>query len=164
MQKTARQARTTPRQRCGSILLECLLALALLVAAGVTVLGAMDRATSAAARMADEKDAADIAASAMSQIECGVLSIESVQGHSSKWRTGVHERAEWYVGVESEPTEFTGLTLVTLRVYRGSPGTTGSGEIPVATLQQYVRLSSQSAGPMKIRGGSGEQSSRRDLP
>ena len=54
----------SPVRRAGAMLLECLLALALLVAAGVTVLAWLDRAAESVGRRTQEVAAMQVAAAA----------------------------------------------------------------------------------------------------
>jgi hypothetical protein len=124
--------------RSGAILLECLLAMALLIAAGVTVLACMDRAADAVIRGTEEAQARQIVSGAMSLIEAGVMTPETIQGPVRKWRTDASVPADWNLAVETQPTEFTGLTTVTLRVFKGSRGADSSR--PLATLHQLIDL------------------------
>ena len=126
----------------GAILLECMLSLALLVMAAVTVLACLESAASAAGRRGDEARAAQIATSAMAMIDAGIMTPETVQGPVDKWRTGVVAERGWRVTVETQPSEFGTLVHVTLRVHRGEDAALP----PLASLHQLVDLASSDVG------------------
>lgn len=128
--------------RHGSILLECMLALALLIAAAVTVVACLDSAAAAAALRADEARASQIATSAMAMIDAGIMSPETVQGPVDKWRTGVTGERDWRLTVDTQPSEFGSLVRVTIRVIRGDDSTAPA----LATLHQLIDLSTQPGG------------------
>ncbi len=111
-----RSAALSPR-RPGAMLLECLLALALLVAAGVTVLACLDRAADSVARRTQEVVASQVAAAAMALIDSGAMTPETVQGPASRLRDGVSVAGNWNIAVDTEPSEFGSLVLVTIRVF-----------------------------------------------
>lgn len=132
---TLRRRRDSP----GAILLECLLALALLLAAGVTVLACLDRAADAVGRRTRETVASQVAASAMALIDSGAMTPETVQGPASRLRDGVAVAASWNIAVDTEPSAFGSLTLVTVRVF--DAGTSAASErAPLAVARQLVDL------------------------
>ena len=132
-------ARRSPARRAGAMLLECLLALALRVAAGVTVLACLDRAAESVGRRTQEVVASQVAAAALALIDSGAMTPETVQGPASRLRDGLSVAANWNIAVDTEPSEFGTLTLVTVRVFdaRGS----GSADRPaLAAVRQLIDL------------------------
>jgi hypothetical protein len=119
-----------------------MLALALLIAAGVTVVASLDRAAASAALRADEARASQIATSAMAMIDAGLMTPQTVQGPVDKWRVGVAAERDWRVSVDTQPSEFGSLVRVTVRVFRGED----SNAPALATLHQLVDLASQDGG------------------
>ncbi|MFZ4428723.1 MAG: hypothetical protein ACOYPS_00065 [Phycisphaerales bacterium] len=126
-------------RRAGAMLLECLLALALLVAAGVTVLACLDRAAESVGRRTQEVVASQMAAAAMALIDSGAMTPETVQGPASRLRDGVSVAADWNIAVDTEPSEFGTLTLVTVRVF-DARGSSGPDRPALAAIRQLVDL------------------------
>jgi len=120
------------------MLLECLLALALLVAAGVTVLACLDRAAESVGRRTQEVAAMQVAAAALALIDSGAMTPETVQGPASRLRDGVRVASDWNIAVDTEPSEFGTLTLVTVRVFDARGG--GPDRPALAALRQLVDL------------------------
>jgi len=124
-----------PSRSRGAILLEVLLSLALLVAAGLTILGLASQAAASVEAARDRALAIDLARSALAEIEAGVSSPETMSGPVES-RVGV---GEWGIEVETEPSQFTGLSLVKVRAIRYARA--GSeAEAASVTLQQLVRI------------------------
>ncbi len=119
----------------GAVLLEVLLSLALLVAAGLTIIGLASQAAGSVERSRDRALALDLARSAMAEIEAGISRPETMGGPVES-RVGV---GEWGIEVETEPSQFTGLTLVKVRAIRYAAAGSEAEESSV-TLQQLVRL------------------------
>lgn len=162
-----RLSQATPHTR-GAILLECMLTLALLLAASLTVLASMDRALSSAVRMEERADAMDCAVSGLALVEAGLMPLENMQGPVSKWRDDdvpVRRSMDWRISVDTQPTKYDGLMLVMVRVYRGEgseAGSVSSDEQPVVTLHRYLQLrsgeGSKSVGIVRPSGRPGEDS------
>ncbi|MEI7658072.1 MAG: hypothetical protein WCK33_08410 [Phycisphaerae bacterium] len=127
------------RREVGAILLECLLALALLVAAGVTVLACLDRASDSVARRTQEVVASQVAATALALIESGAMTPETVQGPASRLRDGVSVAADWNIAIDTEPSEFGSLTLVTVRIFAAGRSA-DADRPPLAVARQLVDL------------------------
>lgn len=113
--------------RRGAILLELLLAVALLAMAGMAVYGAIGRAAENAARARDRLRAADLAWSAVALVESGLARAETLEGPigaNSPLRTeqegsgGFDSDAGsfegWELSIETSPSRFVGL--VELRI------------------------------------------------
>ncbi|MDX2132580.1 MAG: hypothetical protein SFY69_11070 [Planctomycetota bacterium] len=121
-----REARAERRPRGGSILLECLLALALFVGAGLTIFGMIDLAAGSVARSHAQLRAADVARSAMSRIEAGMASPETLTGPVRATDLGLTDAGGagddtptlWELDVSTEPLGVGGLTKVTVRAFR----------------------------------------------
>lgn len=132
--------------RGGAVLLEVLLSLALLVAAGLTIIGLASQAAGSVERARDRALGLDLARSAMAEIEAGIVRPETMGGPVES-RVGV---GDWGLEVETEPSQFTGLTLVKVRAIRYAAA--GSeAEASSVTLQQLVRIGDDA------EGGSGEE-------
>jgi hypothetical protein len=131
----------TRRRSRGAVLFECMLALALLIAAGVTVLACLDQAQSAVQAHEEASQAVRVAQAALSLMDAGVITPETVQGPVSKWRPGVGG-VELVATVETQPSEFTGLTQITIRVTR--PNASADAR-PLATLHGLIDLNSSRA-------------------
>ncbi len=144
--------------RRGALLLECLLAAAVLAAFGIAILGIVGRSQDAAQRSHWEAIAADLARSAMAKIESGAARAESLQGPASQTldrsddrggTQGLGDSSLWELDIQTEVSEFEHLTHVAVRAYR--KGGEGSKDAVVSyTLHQLVRLDQA---PPTERGG-----------
>jgi len=132
----------------GAILLECLLALALFVAGGVSILAMIDGSIVRMERVRDLRHAADLARSAMARIETGESSAEALQGRvladgeEADAGTTPAGEAAWELEVETSPAAFPGLTRVTVRAMKR----TAADEIAASfELVQLVKSSADAA-------------------
>lgn len=142
--------------RRAGILLEVMLSLAIFVAAALTITTTLTQAVGGVEQARHLTRAADIARSAMAELEAGLKSPLTVAGPVPVWtdepgasdeeslvphatvgggpQSSRGEDTSWEIEIETERSSFTGLTLVTLRVLdaegRGRP----------YTLRQLVRL------------------------
>lgn len=127
---TAPCVSTVPRSaaasvRRGSLLLECLLALALFIGAGLSILAMIDLASGSVERSRDALRAADVARSAMSRIEAGLVSPESIAGPVRAGDLGLADddagdaeaQTLWELEVSTEPLGVGGLTRVRVRAF-----------------------------------------------
>jgi hypothetical protein len=153
------RVRRAPWRR-GALLLEIILALAIFVMAGSAILALVDRTASGVERARGAAKAADLARSAMARIEAGIGTPQTLNGPVLAWPESDDARAEddesgdgiissggiappesgWELEIDTEPSEFTGLTKITVRaIKRAAP----DSEQLVAeyTLRQLVRLS-----------------------
>jgi hypothetical protein len=142
----------------GAILLECVLALALFVACGMAVLAMVDHAVDSVASTRDTEQAADIARSAMARIESGLATPDTLNGPvvvaenndgtggaAAPADSGRQARGVWSLEVQTEPSQFQGLTNVSVRAYKQAAGS--DQELASFTLHQLVRLTEQTDGP-----------------
>lgn len=148
-------ARATAR---GALLLEMLVALGLFVVGGLAISAAVDRGLGALAQDREETRAADLVRSAMAQIEAGIATPQTLTGPVQAWRDdtsalqgddeagpsmrvfdeGATDETDWELEVLTEPSEFEGLTLVSVTAMRVDQL---SGEVAFShTLHQLVRL------------------------
>ncbi len=125
------------------MLLECVLAIVLFVGAGLSVLAMTDAASETARAMREAQQAADLAASAMAEIEAGALTPETAGGDPAKWidptgrwTGGLDRWSGWELRVDTQPTEREGLVCVTVSVYRGD----SESKPAIFVLHQVVRL------------------------
>ncbi|MCB9844408.1 MAG: hypothetical protein H6811_00260 [Phycisphaeraceae bacterium] len=155
----------TGRQgRVGAVLLELVLALGLFIIAGLSVTAAVGLAQDSYLRSRDELRAADLARSAMARLECGLASATTLTGPVAAWsdaadwlegdalvgpegadRIAFDESlpppTEWELEVLTEPSEFEGLTLVSVTARR-----VVEDEIIIEhTLHQLARLGEEDA-------------------
>lgn len=134
-----RSHRTVPTR--GALLLEVLLALALFVTAGMAILSMVGQSVGSLRAARDEQHAADLARSAMAKIEAGIETAEVLNGPVPAWREETDADAdgnagkatEWELSVQTAPSNYPGLTLVTV-IARKSAGAGTS-----YTLKQLVR-------------------------
>lgn len=135
------RSRRNPR---AAILLECVLALALFVGAGLAILTLADRASESMLAARTVQTAADIAASAMAQIEAGILSPEAIQGDSHKWMDADSRWTDspswqgWRIELDSEPATEDALTVIGITVFKDPDGRTS--DVPIYRLRQIVSL------------------------
>lgn len=141
--------RPGPQSR-GAMLLECLVSLAVFVGAGLTILGLVDRSLASMERARDQAVAVDLARSAMSSIECGLASAETLNGPVTPSEDEADETfderlpsgAGWYLEIETEASQFDGLTLYRVKASKTLPSGVAGGkgrEIASYTLHQLVR-------------------------
>ncbi|HYE01753.1 MAG TPA: hypothetical protein VD963_00820 [Phycisphaerales bacterium] len=142
----ARPVRGTWAGAPGVLLLEMVLALALFVALGLAIVNLLGQASGSLAALRQAAYAADLARSALARIEAGIASPESLNGPVVPWEAEAGGSAEsahasgagWELRIGTEPTEFPGLTLVTVTAVRsGRPGSAGGS---LVRLSQLVRL------------------------
>jgi len=116
----------------GAILLELLIALAILVAAGGTIIGSISMVTTGLTRQRNHSIALDIAISKMAMLEAGLTTVERLNDtyvNPSAVRTETRQgdaatfddetatlQGRWRLEVTSERSRFTGLSLVSIRV------------------------------------------------
>ncbi len=145
--------------RRGAVLLECILALSLFVACGLAVMAMMDRAAASVAATRDAEQAVDVARTAMAKIEAGIATPETLNGPVPEWRDerdatfddSLPRGSGWLLEVETEPSQFAGLTHVGVRAVKIVPGS--EVELVSFKLDQLVRL--PSTGQRAGLGGGG---------
>ncbi|MGE3107345.1 MAG: hypothetical protein AB7G11_12795 [Phycisphaerales bacterium] len=127
----------------GALLLEVMLSLALFVAAGGTVLAVVSQGVGSIRAARERLHALDLARSAMAEIEAGIATVETLNGPAPEWTDPDAEvpddtrESGWELIIETTPTEFDGLTLVSITAARSG----GSGiDSSAYTLRQLVRL------------------------
>jgi type II secretory pathway pseudopilin PulG len=127
-------------------LLECVVALAIFVGAGLAVLVMVERAVAGATLARDRERAADLARSAMAKLEAGLESPETLAGPVPAWQDDEAAVSGssgaptlWTLEVRTQPSAFQGLTLVTVKAARLASAES-STETASFTLTQLVRL------------------------
>jgi len=137
-------------ERRGSLLLEVMLALAIFVMAGTAILSLVGGTMEGMGRMKLSRQAADLARSAMAKIEAGIETPQTLNGPVRPWSAegvqaegGTADEAAatpWELQIETEPTQFRGLSKVTVKAVLHEAG--GSDRAVASyTLRQLVRLS-----------------------
>jgi hypothetical protein len=131
------------------VLMEVVLALALIVTIGMAVLSAVSQSTGALKEARERQVGVDLARSAMAKLEAGLESTTTLSGPVPAWSEDVNlaemsdewEETGWELLVEAEPSGFEGLTYVsvTARRVREFGGEDDAGGISF-TLRQLVRL------------------------
>lgn len=118
--------------RSASVLLELMLALAILIALSGAIFGVVSRASSAVEDARLQERAADLARSSMSRIEAGLATPASLSGPAVE-----RGREGWMVEARSEASEFPGASLVTVTVTLPDPADPSSVRASF-TLRQLV--------------------------
>jgi type II secretory pathway pseudopilin PulG len=138
--------------RRGSLLLEMVIALAVLVGGALTVLGAMRQGVSNAQRAAERMRAMDIAASTLAQIEAGIATPTELDGPVPSFeQDGVAafddlapEPTPWERRIETDRSSFGALTSITVTVYRADEVTrepeSGAARVTLSGLVRTARL------------------------
>jgi hypothetical protein len=135
--------------RRGALLLETVLALAIFVMAGTAVLSLMRGAAGGLIQAREMEKAADLARSAMAKMEAGLATPQTLNGPVRPWLVEDAEKGEkhessvdegtatgWELEIDTEKSQFSGLTSVTVRAVRRPEG----GPEVSYTLRQLVRL------------------------
>jgi hypothetical protein len=137
--------------RRGAMLLETILALSIFIGAGVSIYTLVDGSLTSLQRARMAEQAADLARSTMAQIEAGIATPQTLNGPAVSWRQMAIERGdlgpaafdedaaptEWELQIDSDPSQFEGLTLVSVTALRRSPN---DQVLASYTLRQLVRL------------------------
>jgi type II secretory pathway pseudopilin PulG len=131
------------------MLLEVMLALAIFVMAGTTILSLVGGTMDGMERMRLTRKAADLARSAMAKMEAGIETPQTLNGPVKPWSATGDESEDagvpdpsggWELHIDSEPTPFRGLTKLTVRAFKHGAGDT---EVASYSLRQLVRLSAK---------------------
>lgn len=154
---------STRTTRRGGILLEVMLALALLVMGSMTILGAMSQSIHSLEATRLKQQAADLARSAMARIEAGIATPDTLQGPVPAWESdpesgadelngdafpdefglaagiGWSEDSGWELEIDTSPSPFAGLAIVRVRALRRA-SLDSDRIIGQYTLEQLVRL------------------------
>jgi len=151
---------TMRRRHRGALLMEVMLALALFAAGGLAILALVRESMSSLVRARQTMEASNIARSAMARIEAGIDDPAMLVGPVEVWdgraeamtasdfnmsddlpadETGMGVDPVWEIEVESLPSDFEGLSEVSVRAFRlASPGS--ERIVASYTLTQLVRL------------------------
>ncbi len=145
--------------RCAraALLLEVLVSLAILVTMSMAIGSVVRDASERLIRSGDRGEAADLARSALAQIEAGIATPEALNGPVPAWDSesaaletrdktgprasdeiglspGSGEASGWTLEIETQASPYEGLTLVSVRALRDdAPGVS-------ATLHQLIRF------------------------
>jgi len=156
--------RTTPRARA-ALLLEVLVSLAILVTLSMAISAVVRDTSERLALSADQVVAEDMARSALAQIEAGIATPESLNGPVPAWDpagaalelgdeigprssgeielgSGSGEPSGWVLEIDTQPSPYDGLTLVSVRAEREEAAGIN------ATLHQLIRF--REAGPESV--------------
>ncbi len=137
------------RARRGVMLMEVVLALALVVVVGMVVLSAVSQSTGALRAAREKQVAVDLARSAMAKLEAGIETTTTLSGPVKAWTEDMNlaevpedgDDTGWELLIESEPSSFDGLTYVTVTARQASvDGWGGASGGTGFTLRQLVRL------------------------
>jgi type II secretory pathway pseudopilin PulG len=142
------------RHRHGGLLLEVVIALALLVMVGLFALGGARDGLDAAERAARRAAAVDLAASRLAEIEAGIITLDAVGDLQD---VALDDEAEGFeddpprwpfaIEVETSPSAFEGLVRVEVVVRLDDPDAVGSDEsIELARLVTLVDDGAEPAG------------------
>lgn len=136
-----------------AILLETLVSLAILVMCAMAVLSTLGSATRSLELTRETARAADLARSAIALMEAGIATPEQLDGHvpagglgsswgeeSGEFDDSPPEPSPWVLSVEATPSQFRGLSIVSVRASR----LVGDREQPVGfAMTQLVALASK---------------------
>ncbi|XVJ59602.1 MAG: hypothetical protein HEQ23_09425 [Tepidisphaera sp.] len=142
------------RKRPGSVLIEVLVAVAILVGSGTAIMAAADRGERLLRSSRELSRAGDLARSVIAAIEAGLVTPQSApQAVRSAAETGawlaldadaglpeLTESAGWRVEVDVEPTVHAGLARATVKVWRMRGEGLGAEGEPLFVLTQLVRV------------------------
>lgn len=133
------------------MLLEMMLALTIFIGGALAILAAMGQAGSSLASARIKQQAMDLARSALSRIEAGIESAETLNGPVPEWHdeeTGAGEFEDappaptgWELSIKTTPFGTGELTLVEVTAVRRIDGR--ADPLGSATLRQLVRLTPQ---------------------
>ncbi len=135
----------------GAILFEAILATSVFVVSGLAILAMLDQAVSRMTAIQQAEEAVDLARSAMAKIEASLATPESLNGPVDPMEDQAMDSgsigppmlsgqdARWELFIDTEPSSFPGLTLVSVRAVRldnaGNPDESIAYE-----LRQLVKL------------------------
>jgi type II secretory pathway pseudopilin PulG len=118
------------RARPAAILLEATLAIAIFVMAAAAILSALGQATTTFTRAREQELLADLARSALSQIESGAARAETLDGPVAAWpallsaesqaagNSPASGRSRYELKIQTAPTETTGVIMVTVEALK----------------------------------------------
>jgi type II secretory pathway pseudopilin PulG len=156
---TSRVRSIAPQARTGAVLLEVVVAVAILLMASITILGAVNQGVRSMERSRLAARAADLARSAMAEIEAGIATPESLSGpvqeqppppgSGDQEGTGVNapggdalpRDTGWELEIDVSPSPFAGLAKVSILAIKRPPG--GDQVEASYVLHQLVRLSAE---------------------
>ncbi len=137
------------------VLLEVMLAISIFTMAALVVLSVMGQAARNVEITRLELESLDLARSAMARLEAGLKSADELRGPVPRWNQhetdpgvaaafedDLPEPSGWELEIETEPSSFAGLTLVSVTAQRRDEAT-GLSSFGT-TLRQLVRLSARS--------------------
>jgi HAMP domain-containing protein len=140
--------------RRGVLLLEALLALAVFIMTGIAILSLVERTTRSLVQARHSAQAADLARSVVAMMEAGIGTPRTLNGPVRPWaeaQARADERAfgmggpvqphqsPWEVRIDVTPSQFQGLTLVTVHALRRA-GRNSDRMMASYTLRQLIRL------------------------
>ena len=151
MTRPGHDDRNSVSVRRGALLLEVMLALAIFIMAGTAILSLVGGTMDGMQRMKQSRQAADLARSAMAKIEAGVETPQTLNGPVKPW-TATGESTDgdaapgqlpesWELQIDTEPTQFRGLTKVTVTAVKHEGAENSDRLVASYTLKQLVRLS-----------------------
>lgn len=147
------------RRPRGALLMEMMLALAVFVGAALAILSAIGQSASSLAAAKERQRAMDLARSALSRIEAGIDTAETLNGPVPEWQDeeSTSEFADtppaptgWELSIRSTPYGGAGrgaagpgggLTLIEVTALRREPGRAAPSV--AVTLRQLVRLGAE---------------------
>ena len=138
-------------RRFGGVLFEVLVSIAIFAAAASFVLSAVRSAIDAQQRSLRQQQAVDLAVSLMAELEIGTLNLTELRegiprelGSFENFSELIDQRMAgglpgWGVDVNTERTEFTGLTLVAVTVFEQAPDANALSAPADATVRYTLR-------------------------
>jgi hypothetical protein len=124
----------------GIVLLETVLAVALFVMAGTAILVLENGSVSEVAHTRELEQARDLACSAVARLECGLDTARTLSGPVKAEKGIATPPGQWDLKVESEPSQFAGLTKVSVTARKMAGGKDSEASVASYTLRQLVRI------------------------
>lgn len=156
----SRPCRINQHRNRGGILFEIMLSIAIFSGAALFTLRAVSNALSAFDRSARRQQAMDVARSTLAELEVGLVTIADLRDRTERTLArdadGQRDRLDtnddephWVIEIETERTEYAGLTLVELIVRESSGGDSAEADAISITLRQLMTLTSETPEPYR---------------
>jgi hypothetical protein len=124
-------------RRRGALLMEVLISIAIFTMSGLVILGISMRIRDRLVDTQRQQQAVDLARSVVSHLEAGLATVRNVDEVVMD-ELGLDpetslEPPPWQVEIETEPSSFTGLTVVTVIVRESIEQSLGAGGLPTTS-------------------------------
>jgi hypothetical protein len=133
--------------RCGAVLFEVMLSIALFTGAAAFTLAAVRSVYITLDRTSRQHEAIDLARSKMAQLEAGLITLADLRSGADDASEGNDSQSKprWVYELRTQRTEYTGLTLVELTVHEQQASKAAADNAMSYTLRQLMNLRTGSA-------------------